>query len=364
MTVATDTYVPSFRINDEDALTFGQATDVLSISITETINQADSFSMTMREHYPDPELLRRGKVAWIDNTDFEEGAKIKIAVGYLKDLKERGVKLDGYITGIAISFAEDGRSTLTVRGYSKYLDLQRNRRRQPFESNTYSGIVREIAGLLGLTAEVDDADVEHPILSPNGSTYASILEECAKRLNFEVAVKEGRLIFKRPAYLEDSSPALEFIWGQSLRSFSVDMTTTNMASTVTVRNTQTGQGGTKKPLVGTATTRDVPARLGTTSGLELAQRVWKRNDVSLSDQHLSKPGEAKQVAKADMERRALEYITGRGSCIGTPQLRSRTVIKLSNLGPRCTGKYYVTSTTHTIDAGGYRTDFVAKRDGR
>jgi phage protein D len=142
------------------------------------------------------------------------------------------------------------------------------------------------------------------------------------------------------------------------------MKTNNMASTVTVRNTQTGQGGAKKPLVGTATTSDVPAKLGRTSGLEWAQRVWTRNDVRLDDQRLSKPGEAKQVAQADMERRALEYITGNGSCIGNPGLLSRTIIKLSNLGPRCSGNYYVTSTTHTVDAGGYRTEFTAKRDGR
>jgi uncharacterized protein len=362
MTVATDFYLPSFRINDQDALNYGLATDIVSVSITETINQADSFAITMREHYPNPERLREGRLSWTENTAFDEGAKIKIELGYLKN---RGVKLEGYVTGIAMSFAEDGRSTLTVRGYNKYHDLQRNRRYKPFESSTYNGMVREIAAAVSLTPEVDDTDTEHPIVSPNGITYAAILEDCAKRLNFDVAVKQSRLIFQRPRYLAGSaSPALELIWGQSLRSFSVDMKTNNMASTVTVRNTQTGQGGTKKPLVGTATTSDVPAKLGRTSGLEWAQRVWKRNDVHLDDQRLSKPGEAKQVAQADMERRALEYITGNGSCIGNPGLLSRTIIKLSNLGPRCSGNYYVTSTTHTVDAGGYRTEFTAKRDGR
>ena len=362
MTVATETYVPSFQITvGGKELDYGMTTDIVSVSITETSNRADSFSISMREHYPNPELLRDGRLSWTDNTAFGEGEKIKIALGYLND---RGVKLEGYITGIALSFSEDGRSTMTVRGYNKYQDLQRNRLLKPFESNTYSGIAREIAGRVDLSADVDDAGAEHSLLSPKGGTYAAILEACAKRINFEVAVKQKTLMFKRPHYLVDSSPSLKLIWGQGLRSFSVDTTTHNMVSTVNVRNTQTGQGGPKKPLVGMATARDVPAKLGSTSGLERAQRTWKSNDVLLDDQRLSKPGEAKQVAQADLERRALDYMTGNGSCIGNPKLLSRTVITLENLGPRCSGNYYVTSTTHTVDAGGYRTEFVAKRDGR
>jgi uncharacterized protein len=362
MTVATDSYVPSFQIAAGDKeLDYGMTTDIVSVSITETSNRADSFTISMREHYPNPESFREGKLSWTDNTAFAEGEKIKIELGYLNN---RSIKLEGYITGVALSFSEDGRSTMTVRGYNRYHDLQRNRLLKPFESNTYSGIAREIAGLVGLSADVDDAGAEHALLSPKGGTYAAILEACAKRINFEVAVKQKTLLFKRPRYLEDASPSLELIWGQGLRSFSVDTTTHNLVSTVNVRNTQTGQGGPKKPLVGTATAREVSAKLGSTSGLERAQRTWKSNEVLLDDQRLSKPGEAKQVARADMERRALDYMTGNGSCIGNPKLLSRTVIALANLGPRCSGSYYVTSTTHTIDSGGYRTEFVAKRDGR
>jgi hypothetical protein len=43
---------------------------------------------------------------------------------------------------------------------------------------------------------------------------------------------------------------------------------------------------------------------------------------------------------------------------------ARTVIELKGLGQRFSGIYYVTSATHTINAGGYRTTFVAKRNGR
>jgi hypothetical protein len=98
--------------------------------------------------------------------------------------------------------------------------------------------------------------------------------------------------------------------------------------------------------------------------LVLSAEKFGLNTFYLDDQQVSSQEEAMAVARAELERRAIEYITGRGSCIGNPQLVSRKVILLKGLGSRFSGKYYVTSTTHTIDANGYRTEFVVKRDGR
>ena len=50
--------------------------------------------------------------------------------------------------------------------------------------------------------------------------------------------------------------------------------------------------------------------------------------------------------------------------MGNPKLQSRVLVELKGLGRRFSGNYYVTSTTHTIDSGGYRTDFEAKRNAR
>lgn len=363
-TVRTDAYVPNFVIHvDGQRFLYGRATEIVSVSITETSNQADQFTIAVRDRYPDPASLRRGALSWIDNTAFQEGKEIEIALGYQKNM---GVELMGYITGIAISFSEDGRSGMTVRGYNKYHDLQRSRRYKPFETSTYSGIAREIAGAVNLTADVDETDAEHPLTSWKGDTYAAILEQCAKRVNYEVAVKHGSLLFRRPRYLETPrpAPALELVWGQSLRSLSVDMKTNNMASSVTVRNTKTGEGQGKEPVVAKLTAGEVSPVLGETSGLKRAEAVWGENDVHLEGQPVASSGEAKQLARAELERRALGYITANGSCMGNPKLLARTLITLSGLGPRCSGTYYVTSTTHTIDTGGYRTEFTAQRDAR
>ena len=363
MPVRIDNYVPSHLIRVSGMkLPDVEARAILSVSITETCNQADSFAIRLRDHYPDPESQQKGRLSWVDNTTLEEGKEIEIELGYQNN---RGVKLTGYITGITTSFTEDGGSTMTVRGYSKYLDLQRTTRSEAFEKMTDSEIAKKIAAALHLSPDVGETGIQHWLVSyPENATYAHILEECARRNNYEVTVKENKLIFRRPRYLDNPPFACEFAWGEDLRSVSIDINAKNMPSSITAATPETVKRISKKQGRSTVWANEIPAVLGTKSGPARAQAAWGKNDQELTDEHLATPEEAKQRAKAELQRRGLEYITASGSCIGNPKLVSRTLITLTKLGPRCSGKYYVTSTTHTIDANGYRTDFVAKRDAR
>lgn len=234
MTVDTRSYVPSFLIEIGEAKwRYGIASDIASVSITETVNQADSFVIRLRDHYPDPVLLRDGKLSWTESEAFDEGAAIKIALGYLEnpDIK---VRLKGYITGVAIGFTEDGSSTTTVRGYSRYQDLQRTSRSQAFGSMTDSEIAEAITSEIAkaipdadvMTGDIETSGIVHEQVSYSEDvTYAHILEDHAKCINYEVAVKGDLLIFRRPRYLAIPQPQkrLNLVWGQSLRSVSIDI---------------------------------------------------------------------------------------------------------------------------------------------
>ena len=362
MTVNTEFYVPDFKI-EINGRTFihGTTVDIISVSITETTNQSDSFSITVREHNPQPERFASNQLTWLDNKVFDEGGKIKIEMGYQNN---RAVKLYGHITGMSASFPESGAPTLAVRGQSFYHQLHRKTSRKPFDAKTDSDIARAIAAELNLKSDIEDIDLEHPLVSPEGATYASILQERAKRLYYEIAIKEDTLIFRRPTYLVNTDTELVLVWGESLRSFTPTVHTNNMPSQVDARNTQTAQGGGKQALASSIQAGQITCRLGETSGLELAQKIFGESIVLDEDQRIASQAEANVLPRARMESRAIEYITGRGSCIGKPELISRKVVHLKGLGRRFSGKYYVTSTTHSIDASGYRTEFDAKRDGR
>jgi len=360
---AARSYVPSFVIRAGGVeLRHGFTADVLSVSLTDTCDRADAFSFTLRDRHPEPgRFAGGGTFQWLDSGTFEEGKEVEIALGYRGNEQQQ---LLGVVTGISPTFPEGGQPTLTVRGYSLYQKLLVQCEIRPFRERTDSGIAREVATRLGLEARVDDTAAEHPLVSPREGTYAAILQQRATRIGYELVVKGRTLCFERPRYLAAPGPALALEWGRSLKSFTPTLSTYRKVTHVTVRAAQTSQGRDKEPLVGTAAPGDERVKLGRESASQIASRVAGRNE-QLADDHLAVSAqEATEVALARLEASSLEFVTGRGSCNGTPELSARTVIELKGLGKQFSGSYYVTSATHTIDSGGYRTDFEVKRNGR
>jgi phage protein D len=364
MTTQVKQYIPSYRIVVQGTeLLHGASVDVLSVSVTDSFDRADSFNFTMRERHPEHGRLFAGgaELQWLDSDVFQEGNEVEIHLGYAGDLH---LMLRGEITAVTPSFPESGQPTLRVEGFSLYHALQRQRRREPFESATDSGIAREIAGAMGLTAEVDETEAEHPLFSPKGANYAQILQERASRIGYEVTIKDRTLYFQQPCYLSNPSPALTLEWGRNLRSFNPRLSTHNMVTQVTVRASQTSQGRSKEPLVGEARAGDERVKMGSETGNQIAQRVFGENSVLIEDHSVASAQEANEIALAQLEARALGFITGTGASIGDPQLRARTVIELIGLGRGFSGRYYVTSTTHSVNTSGYQTNFEVKRNGK
>ena len=55
-------------------------------------------------------------------------------------------------------------------------------------------------------------------------------------------------------------------------------------------------------------------------------------------------------------------LTGSGSTVGDPRIKASRVVNLEGLGDQFGGLYRITSATHTIDGGGYRTSFQARKE--
>lgn len=360
---APQEYVPAFVIRiDGVELRHGFSVDVLSLSITDTCNQGDSFTFTVRERHPErARFPAGGSLHWLDSGTFEEGKEVEIDLGYLGNCTLRFI---GQITAISPAFPESGVPTLTVRGQGLYCRLLVQCDSRPFREQTDSGIAREIATLLGLDARVDDTRAEHRQVSSGTGTYAAILQERATRIGYEVVVKERTLFFEKPRYLVDRGPRVTLEWGKSLRSFSPTLSTYRKLTHVRVRASQTTLGRGKEPLAHEAGPGDERVKLGKESASEIAMRLCGENRLLAEDHLAASQEEAMEVAVAKLEASSLDLISGRGGCIGNPELRARTVIELKGLGTRFSGSYYVTSVTHAIDGSGYRCDFDVKRNGR
>lgn len=55
-------------------------------------------------------------------------------------------------------------------------------------------------------------------------------------------------------------------------------------------------------------------------------------------------------------------LTGSGSTVGDPRIKASRVVNLEGLGQQFSGLYRITSSTHTLDSGGYKTSFQARKE--
>jgi phage protein D len=359
-----ENYALSFEISVKGTkLKHGSDIDILSVSVTDTADRADSFTFTVRERHTDKERLFAGgkRLKLMDNGLFDEGNKVEIKLGHEGDLAFEFV---GEITAVSPSFPESGLSTLAVRGFSNYHRLQRRRRRKAFTRVKDSDIAKEIAKAVELKCKADETDVEYQFVPAEDMDYASILKQRAQRIGYEVVVKKDVLYFEKPRYLVNRSPVLTLEWGKDLRSFHPSLSTYNMVTEVNVRASRTSREEGKDPVVGKARAGSEKVKMGDKTGSEIAEGVFGKNLILSQDHHVTTQKEANELALAQLQASSLDFIVGRGSCIGNPRLKARVVIELARLGKRFSGNYYVTSVTHTIDSAGYRTDFEVKRNAR
>lgn len=369
--VNTERYAPDYRVliggvdvGDRfdlvDALR-ARPVDLVSLSITETVNQADTFAISLRSRHHELERFPNGaELAWVDDDALQAETEVVIEMGYVGNL---GVKLVGVIKAASFSFAESGLINVRVDGQSLYARLFEQRRRQPFADKTDSAIAEQIAGLARLGSVVDPTTIEYPTVSNRDTTLAAILQSRADRIYYELTVKERTLYFQRPRYLVDLSPAATLVWGESLTSFSPRINTNGLVTRVEVRNTRTSHGGATAPIVAVVEAADVAPVLGKRSGAQLLRTKSVDKRMLSEDQQVTTVEEAAAIARAQVRSKAIGFVQAQGSTIGNPQIRARSVIELQRLGRQLSGLYYVTSTTHTIDGNGYKTDFQAKRDG-
>jgi hypothetical protein len=71
---------------------------------------------------------------------------------------------------------------------------------------------------------------------------------------------------------------------------------------------------------------------------------------------------APRVLLTKLLDRLNQRLTGSGSTVGDPRIRAGSVVQIEGVGETFGGRYRITSATHTIDSGGYRTNFDVRKE--
>ncbi|MGE3539968.1 MAG: phage late control D family protein [Candidatus Tectimicrobiota bacterium] len=338
-------YVPRYSVRVGGKELLGEGAEVVSLSVDEVLDGAGRVAVSVLNH----------DLRWLTSPLFVPGNAIEVQLGYSEPLETLFV---GEISELRPSFPAEGPAQLEVAGHDLSHRLSRGCRFRPWEQVTDSDIARQIANDHHLDpAGISTTTVRYPKVMQDGEDDLTFLRRRAEKNQFEVAVRERTLIFAEPQDQSTAPEAMALKWGESLLTFIPEMNTATQVSDVTVRSWNPTA---KREIVGRASWRDLwgnqPHRQ---SGGELVERLYGRIEACVRGEPVYTQEEADQRARAVLKERAGGLITGRGESIGLPQLRVRTLVRLDGLGP-FSMQYYITATTHTLSAAGYRTTFSVK----
>lgn len=292
------------------------------------------------------------EVPWIDDPLFSVGKVVEVKLGYAGTVSSLII---GEITSLEPEFCFDRKPSLTVRGYDRRHRLQRGSKTRTFVQQKDSDIARQIASEAGFTAQVTDSRVVHDYVIQAEQTDMEFLQERAKRLHYEILVKDKTFLFRPVAYTE--SARLTLALQDDLLEFYPRLSAHHQISEVAVRGWNIK---TKKELVGKGQERITMG--GTATGTALAEQAFGKASAGISNAPTATQAEADQLATARFNALSLEFITGEGLCWGRTDLQPGTVVKIQGIGARFSGDYYIVAVRHHYAPDlGYQTQFTVRR---
>jgi uncharacterized protein len=360
--VTADYFAPAFQVEVEGTRLAADVTkNITSVEVRSEPSAIDHLALTLANAFP--------SLRWTHTEDaelFAEGASVRVQVGYVGRMQP---VFDGEVTMVSPSFPESGHPTVRVEALSRLHWLDRGTKLRPFRDVTDSQIVAQVAEEAGLTPQAESTTTKHPYMLQNNQTDLVFLLERAKHLRFELLVRGRDLVFRTAQ--ERAAKRYTLVWGNPqegasgsdtlpLRSFSPSLNARRPVAAVVVRGHDPVTGD---AIEERASSGDEDARMGKESGADVAAGAFRAEQVVvLSDLPVASKAEAKDRARSEFNRRARQLVTGRGTSIGVPDLRSGDVVELRGIG-RFSGPYYITTIAHRIGADGYRTDFGVERSG-
>ncbi len=325
---------------------------VAGVSVDESIDLPSMFTLEMIGSDAQEQTI-----PWIDDQKlFAIGNVIEIKLGYVDDLE---TLLIGEITALEPEFVFNRLPGLTVRGYDRRHRLQRGRKTRTFVQQKDSDIAAQIASEAGLTAQAEDSGTVHDYVLQANQTDLEFLHERASRIQYEVIVEDKTLSFRPVANAQGE--VLTLTMDDDLLEFYPRLSSLGQVSEVTVRSWSSKD---KKELISQAKAGDEVSTMGgQQSGAALVEGAFGAAIEQWSTYPVATQAEADQMARARLNDRVLELISGEGACWGRTDVRSGKVIKIDGLGQRFSGQYYVTGVIHRYSSqGGYETHFTVRRN--
>jgi phage protein D len=399
-------FVPDFVIQiNGKPISRSMRAAVSSVHYQDGIEGADRVELT----------LVNDSLRWFTEPSLKNGNSLSLSMGYVDDMQDM---FSGAITGLDATFPGSGVPTLTVVAHDPLNQMTHGNVQINWPSMPDPAIVRTIAGKYGLIPDADSGGLLAALISVveyildgherrQSVSDFEFLSQIAREYGLDMYIDPHRpnvLLFSG-LELSSQQPVRKFVWRQdgALIDFTPRLSTVGQVFGVGIRvyiqetgtevmlgvgvDTSGGQlgisltpvlqaavGGALDYVGGMVPEEDQPlfgllSNIAQTAiGQGLQQQGAGSGDsgawIMLDD--ASDPAVAVKMVMGELTRRLNQRLTGSGSTVGDPHLRAGTDIEIEGLGEKSdinefNGKYRVTSASHTIDSGGYRTSFEARK---
>lgn len=330
------------------------------VEVDLVLGAASRFSFTVTDCY-DAEhqvFVNDRNQDLIEMLDF--GTPLEIHMGYGDGMSV--IKMfSGVITEVTTNFPESGSPELAISGYDHGFPLTLGKNMRSWAKRRDSDAAHEIASYNNLPDEIDVTKDEHPQIEQKQESDWEFLKKIADRNHYELYVDEERTLhFAKP---QDTSTAVVTLpYGAGLLSFKPEA---NLAGQIAKVEVYGWDRNRKEQIVGVARAGEESGLTGKSAGQRLATFV--RDPSKQPTLRLRQPvftqAEANERAKAALDERAKQFLTGDAESIGLPDVRPDMNVELTELGKPFSKTYYVQQATHKVDASGYRTRFKVKETG-
>lgn len=391
-------YAPEYaiQINGESLPTAVRAS-VSGITYQDGQNAADRVEVSLANHdlrwlqshirglgfrpFPTNVRLGPGGAALTGQGDglFDIDNKLVLSLGYAPDPLEK--VFEGEVTGLQVSFPNGGMPGMTLVAHDYLNRLTRGSYARGFGplADALVAIIISAENLLipAIDPAVMTVSTAMTVLNVifkgtgtkqgkrgQGESDLDLVKRIAAQYDADFWV-EGDVFYLSRFFPKEYASRLTLTWGESLLEFSPQISTVGQVASVAMK----------------FTLRELPLSFLVSAGWDfdresLAVSVVPGDAASFAkaaggpaitivDQPISSPADiansALQIIR-QLRQKLNSRLTGSGSAVGDPRIRAGAVITLEGLGPDFSGNYRVTSATHTLNSGGYRTNFQVRKE--
>ena len=314
----------------------------------------------------------------LDNT-------VSLKVGYAPGQREH--LFHGEVTGVQADFPSSGVPTMTLVAHDYLQRLSRGTVSRGFSilpdfviaaimsvENLLVPMIDPVVLAQSTATGVLNAIFKFSGRKQRGQSDLDLLKEIAATYDadfwvgdppFDADGLRGRTLYLSRILFKEYEPRLTLTWGESLVAFSPRVSTVGTVAGVAIRFTL--------PLIPISFVLVVAwdfdresLSISTFPGAG-AVRIGNFGGgvMTIIERTVNNPADIMNSAlliTRMLRQKINNRLTGAGSAIGDPRIRAGAVVRLDGIGPSFSGAYRVTSAVHTIDGGGYRTDFKVRRE--